>query len=275
MIEVTPKVYLLGATHVFYDSLEEYLKDTDNLDFLNDIREAQEKHNLTDVDILTSFFAKLCYLALSVGLNANITRTRSIRSNITNTMESGHGSVFEHCQFNFVLSDVSRVLTHELVRHRIGVAFSQESGRYCRIPKEGSGMFIPTCIRENPEALTIYKEAVDVNTPYIQKLYKIFGIDAENFTEKKILTSAIRRIAPTGSANEIGISLNTRSLRHIIGMRTSRHAEEEIRIVFSEMAKIIEEKYPLMLHGGISEEVNGIDEWTFPKLHGYERDNEN
>ncbi len=263
MKRVEPKVYLIQEPKILLDGLTEYLEETGNLEFLELMEEARVA-GVSDILSLISFSAKLCYRSLSLGKNANVTRTRSIADNIVRTIEEGHGSVFEHAQITFILRDVSRVLTHELVRHRVGVCYSQESGRYCRIPKEGPGMYLPSCIVENPEATSIFEHIVDTCTDGIQKLYQLFNIDDGNFALKKILTSAIRRISPTGMANDIVFSVNLRALRHIIKMRTNRAAEEEIRKVFGQIADIVEERYPLLLHGGVKEIVNNLPEWTFP-----------
>ena len=58
------------------------------------------------------------------------------------------------------------------------------------------------------------------------------------FAFKKIVTSAIRRIAPIGLATTIGWSANLRALRWVIEMRTHPSAEEEIRLVFGKVAAI-------------------------------------
>src|SRR3954454_18643442 len=49
---------------------------------------------------------------------------------ISNVIESGHGSTIEHVVFTFGISGVTRTLSHQLVRHRAGVAFDQQSQRY-------------------------------------------------------------------------------------------------------------------------------------------------
>jgi len=51
---------------------------------------------------------------------------------IGNVIESGHGSTIEHIVFTFGISGVSRTLSHQLVRHRAGVAFDQQSQRYVK-----------------------------------------------------------------------------------------------------------------------------------------------
>jgi thymidylate synthase (FAD) len=131
MAFVLPKTYMVGHTTIDPNELKRYLEDTNNLDFLASV-EAARRDGLTDGEILTSFFAKLCYASLSDGKNLNLTRTRDIPDNLRATLKAGHGSVFEHAWINFVTTNCSRVLTHELVRHRVGTAFSQTSGRYVR-----------------------------------------------------------------------------------------------------------------------------------------------
>jgi thymidylate synthase ThyX len=113
---VKPKTYFIGATALDINSLTEYLTDTDQLCFLEEIEKAKEE-GISDGEILCSFYAKLCYASLSLGKNKNITKIRAIADNILGTVDSGHGSVFEHAQLNFVVRDCSRVYTHEQVRH--------------------------------------------------------------------------------------------------------------------------------------------------------------
>jgi len=259
-----PEVFLVGQTTINVRGLTAYLEKTNNLEFLETIEEARAE-GLGDMEILSSFFAKLCYRALTLGKNENVTRTRSIKDNIIRTIEEGHGSVFEHPQLNFVLSDVSRVLTHELVRHRVGVAYSQESGRYCRLGPATTGLYIPPEIAADPEAKVLFMDAAERTLVTVAQLYDALGIDDFNFHEKKQLTSAIRRIAPTGIANDIGFSVNLRAVRHIIKMRTNRSAEREIRMVFGQLANIVNGCCPLLFHGGTEEIVDGLPEWTFPK----------
>jgi thymidylate synthase (FAD) len=128
---VTPEVYWIGYTRINGPELERYLKDSGNEEFLDDVYRAREE-GLSDGEILCSFMAKLCYASLTVGHNDNITQVRDIAGNIKGCFDQGHGSVFEHANLSFVARNCSRVLTHELVRHRVGTAFSQTSGRYVR-----------------------------------------------------------------------------------------------------------------------------------------------
>jgi thymidylate synthase ThyX len=66
---------------------------------------------------------------------------------IGSVIESGHGSTIEHVVFTFAISGVSRTLSHQLVRHRAGVAFDQQSQRYVKFKgfPTPSRKAIPSC----------------------------------------------------------------------------------------------------------------------------------
>lgn len=84
------------------------------------------------------------------------------------------------------------------------------------------------------------------------------------------LTSAIRRIAPNGQSNEMGFSVNLRALRHIVMMRTGRHAEWEIRNIFAQVYNLLKDKYPFVFHGAKEQIVDGIVEVSGMKMQPYE-----
>ena len=270
---VEPSVYFTGFTAVNEKELIRYLKDSDNSDFMESYLEAR-KTGLSPAECLCSMYAKLCYNALSVGKNANVSRVRDIQSNLEACFDHGHGSVFEHANFSFVIRNCSRVFTHELVRHRIGTAFSQTSGRYCRpVPnKHGSPEigFVHDPILDSVKGdieLTMM-ELLDSYQYMVDKM----DVDKLGFEEKKKVTSALRRILPNGQSNEIAVSFNIRAIRHMVMMRTSRHAEWEIRKVFSDVYKAIKEDYPMVFYGAKETEVNGILEITGMNMQPYQPD---
>ena len=87
--------------------------------------------------------------------------------------------------------------------------------------------------------------------------------EIKDFTTKKKITSALRRMLPNGQGNEIGFTMNLRTMRHILEMRTSRHAEWEIRYVFNKVYDILVKKYPTMFFDVHEELVEGLKELTF------------
>lgn len=290
---VKPSVYHTGYTEVNVDELIRYLKDSDNEEFLGDWAEAMEA-GISPAEALCSVYAKLCYQSLTTKHNANISKTRPIKDNLVGCFDHGHGSVFEHVGFSFIIRNCSRVFTHELVRHRVGSAFSQTSGRYCR-GDEINLVFDPIL---TPAMATIKAAIADLEDNYEEacSILGLLGVEAaerylhgeemmpdeikrvaaervalcKDFGYRKKVTSALRRILPNGQSNEIAFSCNIRTLRHCTQVRTSRFAEWEIREVFHQIYHAVKAKYPMVFYGAVETEVDGLTEVSGMKLQPYD-----
>lgn len=236
---VTPRTFLVGASIPDETQLRAYLEHTHQLDFLRHW-DAAIAAGIKPAEAMCSVYAKLCYSSLVLGSNANLSGVREIGSNIRATLASGHGSVFEHVTLNFITTGCSRVFTHELVRHRVGTAFSQTSGRYVRTDR--IDFVMDPLLKPVEKEIIELLEMIESRRDYIDRK---LGIGQEkDFDKRKAMTSALRRILPDGRANEIGWSANVRTLRHLLMLRTSRHAEWEIRTVFCEVFDLVTAKYP-------------------------------
>lgn len=253
---VEPKVFIIGESVAVQEGVDAMLDHLGVPDWNTDA--------VSDTEKLSEIAGKLCYMSFGTELNANLTRTGG-RNNMDYLQQgiiaTKHGSVLEHTVVNFVLLDVSRVLTHELVRHGDGTAFSQESGRYVR---RELGMFVPDIVRENPQLFKEFVKAAEAIEDNYTKLVALSGInEATDFGWKKKMTSALRRVLPEGRANAIFFSANHRALRHIIQMRTDRQAEEEVRRAFYPVFLAMKERYPAIYADGIVEMVEGLAEVRF------------
>ena len=149
---------------------------------------------------------------------------------IKRLIKMGHESVLEHCSSSFRISGVSRAFSHQLVRHRIA-SYTQKSQRYC---KEGGFEFvIPDSISDHPDALRIFYGLMhDADVAYTK--LQAMGIKNED----------ARFVLPNACTTEIVITANFRVWRHIIGLRTDKAAQWEIRNVCMEILKILKEKSP-------------------------------
>lgn len=204
------------------------------------IRAIGSKPWTTDVppgaDMLTEVAGKLCYMAFDEELNENLTRVGGktngeyIRKSI---LDNGHGSVLEHSSVTFAMLNVSRVFTHEIVRHRAGTAFSQVSGRYVRT--DVINYYLPTAIMETRLADAFHNAFVSMERRHAQLVDMCKLNEITDFKLKKILTSAFRRIIGNGQLNHIVVTANHRAWRHMIALRTAPEAEEEIREVFTQV----------------------------------------
>lgn len=236
-----PRVFLVANTQLEDRGIEEYLTEIGNPDW-------RPNEKITGGENLVEAAGRMCYRSWQKydptkprATNPNVTKVRQGNDiYLENILKSGHGSIFEHVNMTFIATDVSRVFTHELVRHRAGCAYSQESLRYVRL--SDLRFWVPRSLRQS-RAAKIMLRAVSWLEKVQHNLSKLIPKSAK-FSYKKSLTSAFRRVAPIGLATSIMFTMNIRTLRHVISMRTSPHAEEEIREVFREVAHICQRTYP-------------------------------
>lgn len=235
MKPVEPQVFLLARPTINADGLAAYLQAVGAPGWTTDAPSAAEQ--------LIEVAGRACYRSFEPGLNPNVTKVREgSHAYLQNILQVKHGSVLEHANWTFAFFNVSRVLTHELVRHRAGTAISQESLRFVRLTE--IPIWLPPEIRDNPEARAIFEEAVIRGEETQRRLAEVLEIEGRPFHEKKVLTSAIRRIAPDGVATTLIWTANARTLRWVIESRTTPGAEVEIRSVFGKVAEIMTREAP-------------------------------
>lgn len=230
-----PQIFLLARPSLNVQGISNYLNAVGAPDWTTDAS--------SDAEALIEVAGRSCYRSFEPGLNPNVTKVRDgNKAYLENILQVKHGSVLEHATWTFAFYNVSRILTHELVRHRAGVAISQESLRFVRLTEIGA--WLPPEVRDNPEARAIFEEAIIRGEEAQRRLTEVLQLDGRPFHEKKVLTSAMRRIAPMGLATTIIWSANARTLRWTIEQRTTPEAEVEIRIAFGDVAKIMQNEAP-------------------------------
>lgn len=255
---VEPKVFVFADMHM-NDKTREYL------DALGAIEWSHGHLVQSDNEYLVEIAGRTCYKSFGTELNKNLTKVRDDHANyIRNILDTHHGSVLEHATTTVGFVDVSRVLTHELVRHRAGCAYSQESGRFVRL--DDIGMYIPECIKADPVALDLFKSAVSSAEDYYNKLVQHMIVNQDQnmpFSKKKEITSALRRIAPEGRCNNIVCTANHRAWRNMITQRTAEGAEEEIRKTFHLLAIEFYQAYPA-IYQDMFFDPHPTDGWRTP-----------
>jgi thymidylate synthase (FAD) len=139
---------------------------------------------------------------------------------IQGVIESGHGSTLEHIVFTFGISGVSRTLSHQLVRHRAGVAFDQQSQRY--VTYKGASTMLPTSIEDaEPAVREAYENAIGGSMGVYGDLVGA-GIPAED----------ARFVFPNATRTNLVMTTNLRALIHMSGLRLCTMAQWEIRRLF-------------------------------------------
>ncbi|HEX9044440.1 MAG TPA: FAD-dependent thymidylate synthase [Candidatus Limnocylindrales bacterium] len=139
---------------------------------------------------------------------------------IRGVIESGHGSTIEHVVFTFGISGVSRTLSHQLVRHRAGVAFDQQSQRYVKF-KEASTMLPGSLAEADPTLRERYEDQIDGALSLYGELVEA-GIPGED----------ARFVFPNATRTNLVMTTNLRALIHMSGLRLCTMAQWEIRRLF-------------------------------------------
>jgi thymidylate synthase (FAD) len=255
MRETRPQVFLIARPALDADGLRGYLEAVGGAAWL----ERRTGHGAAET--LVEFAGRACYRSWEPGLNPNVTRVREDqREYLDNVLAAGHGSVLEHVSYTFAFRDVSRVFTHELVRHRAGSAFSQESLRYVRLSE--IGFRIPPALEPlRPQVVAIVEQLEELQATAATAL----GLDDDGvpFAVKKEATSALRRLAPIGLSTDIVWTANVRTLRHVVALRTAPAAEEELRLVFDAVARLAVAEAPALF-----QDFTRDEDGTWTPAHG-------
>ncbi len=176
--------------------------------------------------------ARLCYSRLSVREIEGEARRKSPAELIRRLKASGHHSVFEHASFTFSLEGVSRVTTHQLVRHRIA-SYSQRSQRY--VSEEGFACVVPPGVSAVSGAEEVFLEAVEAARDAYEKLVEL-GVDRED----------ARYVLPQGVETKIIVTMNARELMHFFTLRCCNRAQWEIREVAKRMLSEVKRVAPVL-----------------------------
>jgi thymidylate synthase (FAD) len=139
---------------------------------------------------------------------------------VRRVIESGHGSTIEHIVFTFAISGVTRTLSHQLVRHRAGLAFDQQSQRYVDY-REPSYM-VPGTVSEAPP---------EVRDRFVDQLAGSLAV-YEDMLAAGIPGEDARFVMPNATRTNLVMTTNLRALIHMSGLRLCTMAQWEIRRLF-------------------------------------------
>lgn len=162
---------------------------------------------------------------------------------VRKVVSMGHLSTLEHTYFYFHIQ-CSRVTSHQLVRQRIGVSYSQRSQRY--VSEEDFDYIIPPSIQKNSEALKAFREYMEIS----KEAYK-------SLLDKGIPKEDARFLLPAVKTNLV-VSYNARSLMHFFRLRCCNRAQWEIRSIANQMLFQVRKVAPVLFEkAGPTCEVEG------------------
>jgi len=189
--------------------------------------------------------AKICYSPSgAVGIMDGLDPQKTA-SFLKMLRESGHLSPFEHVSFTFAIEGLSRVASHQLVRHRLA-SYSQQSQRY--VGMSGQVCIIPPEVAKNIDALAVFRKQAENAWSCYEELIEM-GIPKED----------ARFILPHGAETRLVMTMNARELHHFFALRLCRRAQWEIRELARQMLLLVrEEAYEIFDTAGPSCITEGI-----------------
>lgn len=179
----------------------------------------------TDGEQLAEFAGRLCYMS------QRNPASRNTRDYLENIKRQGHGSVLEHANYSLLFEGVSRSLTHELVRHRAGFAYSQLSQRY--VDESEASFVVPPAI-VGDEALEAswraqIESAQSAYVALVAELMEQYSWVDDRVHRRKMAREAARGVLPNSTETKIVVTGNARAWRTMLELRSSEGAELEIR----------------------------------------------
>ena len=184
---------------------------------------------------LVAAAARLCYSKLTPSEVYEGLTDEKVKKLLTDIRASGHMSPFEHVSFTFGVSGLSRVASHQLVRHRMA-SFSQQSQRY--VSMKDNSVVVPPSAESDPERLKLYEEAAELARGYYNRLVEM-GMDKED----------ARFILPHGGYTNLIFTMNARELMHFFRLRLCRRAQWEIRELAIGMLELVLDAAPELFLG--------------------------
>src|SRR5215204_4309302 len=179
----------------------------------------------TDGERLAEFAGRLCYMS------QHNPASRSTRDYLENIKKQGHGSVLEHATYSLLLEGISRSLTHELVRHRAGFAYSQLSQRY--VDESEANFVMPPAIIGDEALETAWQAQVEAAqksyVALVEQLMTRYAWVSDKVHRRKMAREAARGVLPNSTETKIAVTGNARAWRTMLELRSSEGAEFEIR----------------------------------------------
>lgn len=184
-----------------------------------------------DPELAVALAARLCYSPVAIDELRERLSGADIKGFLDKIMSLGHQSVLEHASFTFGIEGISRVTSHQLVRHRVA-SYSQQSQRYVS-HRELFAAVIPPSIAGRP----------DVRDRFEAQLQAFHQCYAE-MVEAGIPAEDARYILPNATETKLLVTMNARELLHFFELRCCERAQWEIRAMAVEMLRLVKTVAP-------------------------------
>jgi thymidylate synthase (FAD) len=231
-------VYLVAKPEFDSEAVLEFLR--------NEHLKWQRTRPATAAEEVVEVAGRVCYMSFG--------KHQSPRSNaeyVRRLIEMGHESVLEHVSWTFLITGVSRAFSHQLVRHRVGFAFSQLSQQY---HDESEATFVlPPELERTPSAIERWEGAVKkAKKAYREIIEELKPLEEGAVSEedrrerRRAIRSAARSVLPQATETKLMVTINARALRYFLRTRGSIPGDGEMRKVAAELLKVVQGEAPSM-----------------------------
>ena len=244
-----PKVILVGRPSIVWDGvrelMEEYgIEQSEPRIFEGADGWVRHSDDDSDGDGLPELMGRLCY-----GSFGKAQGRVGAEAYLGHILDAGHGSVLEHANWSFVACRAGRGYTHQMVRHRAGFAYSQESTHFI---KYGDGMNgsveARACLTGLDPDSAMAGQAADACKLAVEAYGELWETIRQTFPEdakvKKQVSGTARQLLPNAIESRLGFTGNARALRHFVEMRGNPSNTIEVRLVAAQVAEIMRVEAP-------------------------------
>ena len=194
----------------------------------------------TDGERLAEYAGRLCHM--SQGNQAG----RPTQEYLENIKKQGHGSVLEHATYSLLLEGVSRSVTHDLVRHRVGFAYSQVSSRY--VDEEDIRFVMPPAVigDESLEAAWVAQisPALERHAAMLDQLMARYRWIDDKTQRRKMAREAAQSVMPGSIETKIVVTGNARAWRTMLELCAGETADLELRRLAIAVLRVLKAEAP-------------------------------
>lgn len=234
MVATDITVYLVSAT-ALGEGAKRFLSDR-QLTWTHD-------PSASDSELAAEMAGRVCYMSFG-----SLQFRKSTQDYIANIIGQGHESVLEHANFGLMADGISRALTHQLVRHRVGFAYSQLSQQY---HDESTTEFLaPDVVKQNAELAKKWSEWRELTLQLygeIQDAEREHGLAASMSKREsaRASRSAARTVLPNAARTTLMVTGNARAWLHLLRTRAGIQGDVEMREYCLAVWRVLHDAAPI------------------------------
>ncbi len=204
----------------------------------------RERRSAPGAQRLVELAGRICYLSFG--------SRQSPKTNaeyISHLISQGHESVLEHASFTLLVDDISRGLSHQLVRHRAGFSFSQLSQQY---HDESNAIFAaPPGLDSIPHAFKSWRSAVKTARAAYRNLTKEisasrYGRSLSARERQRAIRTLARSVLPNATSTTLVVTANARAWRYLLTIRGDIAGDPEMREFCVAVFRILRDSAPAL-----------------------------